>query len=310
MGSVRPTRLDNWKEKTFSADIADVLGTQPISALAIYIRALQNGTTEGTLANLLATLTRVQITSAKYGVLVNWRSTDLFWYNVMVLGHDPAKGAGGNAPTTDNAPRWLGPLYVPFGRWIGDDTYGLPAHGRGDLNATLVYGSLTNIDTVDVTLTELRMPGAAFSHCFVRKEITDTPAATGDKSYELESIFDYLRDIQFLFATQKSNAAHTTGIEYVSVTTAKAAAMEYHAWQVHYESMAMGKFGRQAGVLFASTGSNLEGGVHSALYAYLDFDPNNDCKGLPAIKGNDPKVIVNFGATDATRIIPTYLLKV
>jgi hypothetical protein len=294
-----------------------LLPTNPVSHIDISIQCL---TAAANLADNLLTLAG-QLQS----VQVLYRGTQI----VALSGDDlvrltNALGLHGprlyNPAVADNSPRAL-TLRIPFGRKLFNPAECLPSSQKGDLTLFLQWDAVTtSYDGIVLNISTYELPNANPKQFIRYTTLTDTPAATGDKDYDLPRIAPISGLGFFQTNSYPANATPTINTIKVLLNNLDTGYTDLDSVMARdispYNDLASnaGDFWiQQENSAAAYTQNAVSIANHyingpSRDFMYLDYDPYMD--GLHLLDGpkaTELKARVNFGSTTAIRIIPVEL---
>lgn len=294
-----------------------LLPTNPISHLDISITAL---TAAANVADSALTLAAQLQT-----VQVLYRGTQI----VAVSGDDLMRmvyslgihcGRLYNPAVADDSRRAL-TLRVPFGRRLFNMKECLPSSAKGDLSLYIAWDAVTtSYDNLVLNISTYELPSAQPANFIRYTTMTDTPASTGDKDYDLPRIAPISGIGIYQTASYPASATATintfkvllnnldTGYTDIDAIMARdispyneIGGMMQDSW-VQQENAA-GSYTQNA----LSTGQHMTNGP-TRDWMYLDYDPILDgAHLLDGPKATELKLRVNYGATSAARFIPVEL---
>lgn len=167
---------------TTDADESWLLPTNPISFIAITMRALTAAANVVDTAMLLA----LQLLS----VQVRFRGSQMW----AVSGDDLMRMSATmgvytpklyNPAIADNSPRAV-TLVIPFGRKLLDPNECFPVTSKGELELYISWDAVTSsYDTILLDISTFELPDAKPKQFLRATTMSDTPTATGDKDYDL-----------------------------------------------------------------------------------------------------------------------------
>lgn len=289
----------------------------PVSAVFLTLEAnLASGNTSDNWITLLQALKSIQY---RYRGSQIWsvRGDDLYRIS-------RALGVWGFRPEhyqQSSATKRILSLCLPFGRFLFDPLECFPATAQGeselflDFTAapsgynTLIY-SVETIQLIDATPTS-----------FLRvATITDTPAATGDKDYDLPRASPLVALGYSMAASEPSTSAHTVervkllannqDYMYANILTHTARAMQGHRRPMGYEMDAFYHIENTAGAYTQNATTLTQRFTNSMAseFGWLPFDVAADGNFLvPAHTFQDFKARFTFNTAAAVRIMPLEL---
>lgn len=302
---------------TTDADETWLLPTNPLSHIAITIRALTAA------ANVVDTvmLLALQLLS----IQVRFRGAQLW----AVSGDDLARLTtcmGVYAPKlynpaiADNSPRAL-TLVIPFGRRQFDELECLPQTSKGETELYISWDAVTSsYDNIQLDISTYELPDAKPTRFLRATTMSDTPAATGDKDYDLPRLAPLCGIGIYQTTSYPTSSTPTLNALKVLLNS-----LDYGYTDIDPVTM---RALSPCGVMQSDAGDTttqlenaaasytqnvLSTGSHTLTgpdrdYMYLDYDPRLDGKHLlGGDKAAEVKMRLNFGATSAIRITPVEL---
>lgn len=221
-----------------------------------------------------------------------------------------------NPASAASSPRSL-LLRVPFCRQTFNEVECFPRTAKGDLTVLVQWIAAATYSTLFLDISTVELPNATPKNFVRYTTLTDTPAATGDKDYDLPRFAPLLGIGIFQTASFPTAATATintvkillnnldTGYTDLDAVTARDAAPHYD-----YALASSDTFTQQENSAGAYTQNAISVGQRyvdgpSRDFMYLDYDPTRDGKHiLSGPNATDLKARINFGATSAIRIIP------
>lgn len=291
-----------------------IMPNQPLSAVFITVEAqLTTGNVSDSLPNFLLNLTNI-IFQWKGTAIVNLRGDDLVrMTRVMGVFHSRFEKT-----SLANNTRRIYVICVPFSRWLWNQNECFPKVDKGTTQLQINFaGDGNGYNTYKVTVEPLQLLGANPTQFTRMITLTDTPAATGNKDYDLPRLYP-LAGIGVTTTTSEPAAALDSienykvlkdfvEYDYSLIQADLARAMQWFKRPpgfddteiVHIENTA-GAYAQNATTLTSFLSGDLTRNFH-----YLNFDPSNDGNWLlDASKATDLKLRCNYNVADATRIIP------
>ncbi len=296
------------------------LGVNPISFLLLTLRAQTlAANTLPTLANLLAALSKVEVTFQGTSV-VDVSLADLYRMSMALTRVAPIRE---NLDDDVNAVTFL-TVPIPFSRvpyWVNE---GIPATKKGNLTSKLtIAAAFTNITGVQVQLEQVELLDAVPLQFLKYTTKADTPAATGEKSYDLP-LGNPILGVLLFGTTVPTGTSFNASIRKVKV---KVDNVETGFSAAHWESLHNAFVQRAdseweletvkflenlAGVYTQNveTGAPADAFRSHRQYAYLDYDPLLDGSYALETEGKGAvQVLVTSDVADAIRLMPVELIK-
>lgn len=280
---------------TFTASLilSGNLPTNPISHLVLQYRFL-NVTDEATLAEILATITNIEILHNGQAI-TQISADDLYRLNMALYGQTPFVS---NQVATDNAARWL-TLIVPFGRVCYRPTQGIPATKSGQLTFRVTRSaSDAAIDGQTLTIEAIEMLGATPETTLKLTSMTPVAPATGDNTVDLPRE-GKLAGLLAFGTTFPTSTAFTKTINSLKLMVNN---KEDYITLGNWEALR----GEQSRVMGQEKGAvTADGATNDESYVYVDLDPLHDGSYLLDTDPlNSLALIVNAGDTNAYRFVP------
>lgn len=226
-----------------------------------------------------------------------------------------------NPAVADNSLRTIS-LVVPFGRRLFDAKECFPASQKGQMELYISWDAVTaSYDTITLDISTIELPDATNAPQFLRYTTqNDTPAATGDKDYDLPRLAPLAGFGIFQTASYPDNATPTINSVKTLVnnqdygfTDIDPISLREYFGVGHPQPLALDTWTQQENSAGAYT-QNAESIVNHTLngpardFMYLNFDPLLDgAHVIPGPSASEVKVRINFGATSAIRIVPVEL---
>ena len=302
---------------TVDGDETWLLPTNPLTCLAITLRCLTAAANVVDTALLLALqLLSIQV-RFRGAQIIAMSGDDLLRMNAC-MGIHAAKLY--NPAIADNSPRAL-TLIVPFGRKLFDMNECFPSTQKGETEFYISWDAVTsNYDNILLDISTYELVDAKPTRFLRMTTMADTPAATGDKDYDLPRLAPLAGIGVFQTASYPTNATPTinsikvllnsldTGYTDVDPVTMRAMS------PINGPDPMASDISTQLENAAASYTQNvLSTGLHTLTgadrdFMYLDYDPARDDKHLlGGDKAAEVKLRINFGATSAIRIVPVEL---
>uniref|UniRef100_A0A6H1ZVM5 Uncharacterized protein n=1 Tax=viral metagenome TaxID=1070528 RepID=A0A6H1ZVM5_9ZZZZ len=297
------------------------LPINPLSHIVLTFKALNNGAnTKATLTQLLSAVEKIEVLRSGSAVTA-LSGADLFALNSILLANLPVMG---NVINTDNAVRYIS-LILPFGRSTYNPLECYPNTKKGDLTLQLTVdiadtgydGLITQIETVE-------LPDAIPTRHLKYTTINKTPTAVAEEEIDLPLGNTYA-GIMLYSPTVPNGTSWTTTLSKLKLllnSTEYGYARtnweslhgdlgnrirEISAWseKIHMENAA-GTYAQNADTAAEETpATDLEN------YAYMDFSPNwEDEYLINTADASAMKLVVEFGNTGTSRILPIQLVSV
>ena len=302
---------------TTDADETWLLPTNPLSFIAITIRCLTAAANVVDTAMLVA-LQLLSIQMRFRGAqMLSLSGDDLLRMNAC-MGIHAAKLY--NPAIADNSPRAL-TVIVPFGRKLFGDLECFPATQKGETELYISWDAVTaSYDNYVLDISTVELPEAKPTSFLRMTTMSDTPAATGDKDYDLPRLAPLAGIGIFQTASYPTNSTPTinsikvllnsldTGYTDIDPVTMRALSPMNAP-----DPIASDTTTQLENAAVSYTQNALSTGQHSLTgadrdFLYLDYDPNKDGKHLlGGDKAAEVKLRINFSATSAIRIIPAEL---
>ena len=179
------------------------LPVNPLSHLNIVLKCLENGATAPTLANILATITQVEVLF-KGSAIMSMSGLDLYAASRFITGRVPWEN---NLATLDNQIRWLS-IPMLFGRVPYMPNECFPASQRGSLQLRITWAAtFTALDTLTLLVETVELPEASPEQFMKITTLTQT-AVIGQNDLDLPIGNDVASLI--LFGTTKPLATTDT----------------------------------------------------------------------------------------------------
>lgn len=291
-----------------------LLPTNPISHLDISIKALAAAANVADSALVLAA--QLQTIQVLYrGTQIAAISGDDLLRLTASLGlHCPRFY---NPLTADDSRRAL-TLRIPFGRTLFNMKEALPTSNKGDLSLYIAWDAVTSsYDNLILNISTYELPTAQPTNFLRYTTMTDTPAATGDKDYDLPRIAPILGLGFFQTASYPASATPTINTLKILLNNLDTGYTDIDSVMARdispyndVPTIASDVWVQQENSAVAYTQNALTVGQHltngpSRDFMYLDYDPGRDLAHLlDGPKATELKARINFGATSAIRIIP------
>ena len=302
---------------TTDGDESWLLPTNPLTALAITIRCLTAAANVVDTAMLLA-LQLLSVQVRFRGAQIHALSGDDLMRMTACMGIYAPKLY--NPAIADNSPRAL-TLVIPFGRKLFDPAECFPSTQKGESELYISWDAVTsNYDNITLDISTIELPDAKPSRFLRMTTMSDTPAATGDKDYDLPRLAPLCGIGVFQTASYPTNATATinaikvllnsldTGYTDIDPVTMRALSPMNAA-----NALASDITTQLENAAAGYTQNVLSTGLHTLTgadrdFMYLDYDPARDgAHLLGGDKAAEVKLRINFGATSAIRIIPVEL---
>lgn len=302
---------------TTDADESWIMPTNPLSHIAITIRALTAAANVVDTAMLLA----LQLLSIQFrfrGSQIHAVSGDDLIRLTTCMGVFAPKLY--NPAIADNSPRSI-TMILPFGRRMFDEAECFPATTKGETELYISWDAVTaSYDNYLLDISTFELPNGKPTQFLRATTMSDTPSATGDKDYDLPRLAPLCGIGIFQTASYPTNSTPTINsikvlnnsldYGYTDIDPVSARAMSpMSAFQSPNGDMSLQL--ENAGGAYVQNA--LTTGMHSFTgpdrdFMYLDYDPLRDGKHLiGGDKSAEVKMRINFGATSAIRIIPIEL---
>jgi hypothetical protein len=208
-------------------------------------------------------------------------------------------------------------LRVPFNRQQFNEMECFPRTAKGDATILIQWTAVSSYNTITLDIATYELPQATPKN-FVRvTTLTDTPAATGDKDYDLPR-FAPLLGIGFYMTSSFPTAATPTintakillnnldtGYTDMESTMGRDQANCYEYPRYGNDQILQQENSAAAYTQFALTTAPHYTDGPSRDFFYLDYDPGRDGKHLLMGPGaTDLKARLNIGVANALRIMP------
>jgi hypothetical protein len=270
----------------------------PISHLILTIKAL-NATDEATIQELLALVTKIEVSHLGKDIF-NMSAVDAFALNVHYLNKMPFAL---NPIATDNATRSIS-LIIPFGHSLYNPASCFKAVNRGELQLALTVDIATSAcDGLILQCDAVQIPEASPSNFLKCVTSNFTPAATGEDKVALP-LGTIMAGCLIWATTVPATTAWTATIEQLELLVDET---EHYFSSSYWESLIGASSERSFNLQYAN--------VNTAVtvlqnHIFLDFDP--DKKGTYHLNTEGKQscdLNINFGDTNAIRVIPVQLRK-
>ncbi|MCK4958172.1 MAG: hypothetical protein KAT00_02205 [Planctomycetes bacterium] len=297
-----------------SAVITEDLPVHPLSHALVTLKFAQNqADTQLTFANILATLTRIEVLY-KGSAVYSLNGLDAFALGRMVCGFE---SWGVNATGADNDLLSF-TFLVPFGRRLFDPKECYPASMRGELQLQLTFASaFTQIDGMTLQVSTFELLEAAPERYMRCTTLVRTPTATGDTSIDLP-IGNKLSDIVLWGTTIPLADASTTTIQNVRLQVDN---VEQYYTRSFFEGLHnsagrrlpapgywAGHIHQQDAAAFAQyqDSSAVKPGNHVlSNHLWMPIDINRDGEFALDTRGlSDLELVIDAGDTNPLRVIP------
>lgn len=275
------------------------LPVNPLSHLLLNVQCL-NVTDEGTLAEILARISKVEVLHRGASV-ISLSGADLFALNMVQFGNNPLLT---NQVATDNATRNI-TLIVPFGRKLYNGAECFPATRKGELQLQVTFSSTeTAVDNVVLQVESVELMGASPTRYQKVTTLSKTPGATGDLDVDLP-IANMLAGIILFSTTVPTGTATTTTVDTVKLLADNKETMFALA---NWESL-HGELLNRVGHREEYDGSADNDDISK--YALMDFVPNSTDEYLVDTKKYASlKLRISAGDTNVLRALPVELVEV
>lgn len=275
------------------------LPVNPLSHIVFTLKGL-NVTDEATLAEILARISKVEVT--RYGQnILSMSGADLHKFNAVLFGKMPILR---NQVATDNATRAL-TFILPFGRKLYDPTEGLPATNKGELKLQITLSSTeTAIDGIIYQIEAAEMIGASPTKYLKTTTISKTPTSGVDNDVDLP-LGNKLAGLLLYSTTVPTTTAWTTTIDKIKFLINN---IEKMIVASNWESL-HGELLMRVGHLEQYDGSADTDDLVN--YAFVDFFPTGNDDYLVETNGvSDAVLRVTAGDGNAIRILPMEIVSV
>jgi hypothetical protein len=291
-----------------------LMPVNPISFLHIGISGLTAAAAvSDTATDLMAVLQSIQV---RHRGMQLWSGSAMDVYRMAKI----LTGRGSflrNPASADNSRRYVGVL-IPFGRKLFDPMEALPSTMKGELDLYMSWDAVTtkydNI-VLDIHACEIfDAQPAKFLRCTT---MSDTPAATGDKDYDLPRAAEILG--VGVFATSSYPTSATPTVTHLKLLRNgqdrgyPSLSFEMARELAGYRS-GQGMGDATFAVIENTAGSYAQNATSSSRlltddpmrdFGYIDLDPTNDgLHKMETSNASDFKLRVTFGATEAVRLMP------
>lgn len=304
---------------TTDADETWLLPTSPLAGILIGIKAL---TAAANLADSALTLA-----SQLLSIQVRFRGAQIY----AISGDDLLRfttqaGIWSSRlwnPAVANDSRRSMELWLPFGRTLFSPTECFPGSSKGESELYISWDAVTaSYDNLLLNISPIELPEANPSQFLRVTTMSDTPAATGDKDYDLPRLAPVAGIGVFHTASYPDNATTTinsikvllnnldTGYTDIDPVSARGLCHLGLFPDVSSDTWVQQENSAGAYTQNALTIANHTVNGPGRDYFYLDYDPIRDGKHLlngPA--ATDLKLRINFGATSAIRLHPVELFR-
>lgn len=302
---------------TTDADESWLLPTNPLTFIAITLRCLTAAANVVDTAMLLALqLLSVQV-RFRGAQIMALSGDDLLRMTACMGVHAPKLY---NPAIADNSPRSLTVL-IPFGRKLFDMNECFPSTQKGETELYISWDAVTSsYDNILLDISTIELPEAKPTRFLRMTTMSDTPAATGDKDYDLPRLAPLCGIGVFQTASYPTNATPTINAIKVLLnsldtgwTDVDPVTMRGLSPMNAPAAVACDTTTQLENAAASYTQNVLSTGQHSLTgadrdFMYLDYDPARDDKHLlGGDKAAEVKMRINFGATSAIRIIPVEL---